>query len=204
MFWDDLSYLNRGSDRQRSAYQVLIGLDLFSILSEFDPVLAGTYPLGIETPESDLDILCHADDLDRFTHVVEAVYGDEDDFTVRQREKNDLPTVICNFRAARMSIELFAQPCPTEEQRAYRHLVAEARLLREGGEDALHAIRDLKMDGMKTEPAFGEYFCLDDDPYEVLLELADAPAEKISEVVVQAKFARRDQPMRISSVMQQA
>lgn len=202
MFWDDLSYLQRGSDRQRDAFRVLIELDLFSILAEFDPVLAGTYPLGIETPESDLDILCHADDLARFTQVVETVYGDEDDFTLRERVKDGLPSVICNFNAGRLPIELFAQARPTEEQRAYRHMVAEARLLREGGDEALLAIRDLKLDGMKTEPAFGQYFCLEDDPYEALLELADAPAETLSEVVIHAKFARRDQPIRMRSLMQ--
>src|SRR5690606_598474 len=102
-------------------------------------------------------------------------YGDEDDFSVRQREKNDLPSVICNFNVGLLPVELFAQPRPTEEQHAYLHMVAEARLLREGGEEALMAIRDLKMDGMKTEPAFGHYFRLEDDPYEALLKLADAP-----------------------------
>jgi hypothetical protein len=202
VFWDDLTYLNRGSDRQRDAFRVLIELDLFSILAEFDPVLAGTYPLGIETAESDLDILCHAEDLARFSQVVETVYGDENAFTLRQREKNDLPSIICNFHVGKLPIELFAQPRPTEEQHAYLHMVAEARLLREGGEEALLAIRDLKLEGMKTEPAFGQYFCLEDDPYEALLKLADAPAETVSDMVIHAKIARRDQPMRIRSALE--
>jgi hypothetical protein len=202
VFWDDLTYLNRGSDRQRDAFRALIDLDLFSILAEFDPILAGTYPLGIETAESDLDILCHAEDLDRFSQVVETVYGDEDEFTLREREKNDLPSVICNFNVGRLPIELFAQARPTEEQHAYRHMVAEARLLREAGEEAVMAIRDLKFEGMKTEPAFGQYFCLEDDPYQALLDLADAPAETLSEVVIQAKFARRDQPVRLRSALE--
>ena len=202
MFWDDLTYLNRGSDRQRDAFRVLIELDLFSILAEFDPVLAGTYPLGIETAESDLDILCHAEDLAHFSQVVESVYGDEDDFELRQREKNELPSVTCNFNVGKLPIELFAQARPTEQQHAYRHMIAEARLLREAGEEAVLAIRDLKLEGMKTEPAFGHYFRLENDPYQTLLDLADAPAETLSDVVIQAKFARRDQPMRLSSVIQ--
>lgn len=201
MFWYDLTYLNRGSDRQRDAFRVLIELDLFSVLAEFDPVLAGTFPLGIETPTSDLDILCCADDLAHFDEVVTAVYEDQYDFVVRHKEKNGLPTVVCNFRASNLPIELFAQPLATEEQVAYKHLVAEARLLREGGEEALYAIRELKVDGMKTEPAFGHYFCLPDDPYESLLHLADVSAEELSEVVIQAKFARRNQPIKLSAVL---
>ena len=202
MFWDDLTYLNRGSDRQRNAFRVIIEQDFFSILAEFDPVLAGTYPLGIETPTSDLDILCYAEDLEHFSEVVEHVYGDEDDFVTHHKEKDELPTVICNFQIGALPIELFAQPCPTEEQRAYRHLVAEARLLREGGEDAVAAIRELKLEGMKTEPAFGHYFCLPDDPYETLLTLADASAEELSDVVIQAKIERRNQPMKMRAVLE--
>jgi hypothetical protein len=201
VFWDDLTYLNRGSDRQRDAFQVLIELDIFSVLAEFEPVLAGTFPLGIETPTSDLDVLCHAEDLDRFDDVVTTVYGDQDEFELRHKEKNGLPTAICNFRMRDIPLELFAQPRPTEEQHAYRHMIAEARLLREAGDEAVQAIRELKLDGMQTEPAFGQYFCLPDDPYESLLTLADVSAEELSEVVIHAKFERRNQPMRLSSAL---
>ena len=141
MFWTDLTYLNRGSERQRDAFRVVIELDLFSVLAEFEPALAGTFPLGLETPESDLDVLCYAEDLDRFADLVTRAYGDEDEFEVRHTEKNRLPTVICNFRRQRIPVELFAQPRPTEEQNGYLHLVAEGRLLREGGAEAIEAIR---------------------------------------------------------------
>jgi hypothetical protein len=171
-------------------------------LADFEPVLAGTFPLGIETPQSDLDILFHAEALEQFSDVVTTVYGDQDEFALRHTEKNDLPTVISNFRVRNIALELFAQPLPTEEQHAYRHMVAEARLLREGGEEALQAIRSLKLDGMKTEPAFGQYFCLPDDPYETLLTLADVSAEEISEVVIQAKFERRNQLVKLNTVLE--
>lgn len=200
MFWDDLTYLNRGSERQRDAFRVLIDLDLFSVLADFEPKLAGTFPLGIEIPSSDLDVLCYAEDLDYFIQVVRAMYGDEDEFEIRHTEKNGLSTVICNFRVQNIPVELFAQPRHTEEQNAYRHLVAEARLLREAGEEAVVAIRHLKLEGMKTEPAFGQYFCLPNDPYEALLDLADVSAEELNEVVIQAKFGRRNQPMRLAHI----
>ena len=73
------------------------------------------------------------------------------------------------LRVGSMPVELFAQPRPVEEQNGYLHLIAEARLLREGGEEALQAIRQLKFEGVKTEPAFGQYFCLPGDPYESLV-----------------------------------
>ena len=197
MFWDDLTYLNRGSERQRDAFRVLIELDIFSVLAEFEPLLAGTFPLGIETPQSDLDIICFAEDLAHFAKIVTDAYGDQEGCELHQTEKNGLPTQICRFRVREIPVEFFAQPRHSEDQNAYRHLIAEARLLREGGEEATFAIRDLKLEGVKTEPAFGQYFCLPGDPYETLLTLADASAEEISEVAIQAKFERRNHPTKL-------
>lgn len=187
----DVASLNWGSDRQRDAYQALIELDILSVLAEFDPILTGTYPLGLEVATSDLDIVCHAEDLDRFAALVEAAYGYFDDFQVVQREKNGLPTAICRFRFRDFPVEIFAQPRPSEEQNAYRHMMAEASLLRAGGDEARAAIRLLKEDGVKTEPAFATYFRLEGDPYEALLAVAEMSAGEVEEVVLNARYLRR-------------
>lgn len=193
-------HLNRGSDRQRDAYQAMIELDIFSVLGDYDPVLAGTLPLGIETPESDLDILCEAEDLDRFEALVEAAYGYLDDFRQQRDIADGLASSISSFQYRRFPVEIFAQARPVDQQRAYRHMVAEGRLLREGGEEAAGAIRQLKLDGLKTEPAFGEYFCLDGDPYAVLAKMADAPTEELVNVVLQARVARRNRPQLLQTM----
>jgi len=79
-------------------------------------------------------------------------------------------------------IEVFMQPKPVEEQQAFRHLVAEARLLEccAEHEQVRAALRAMKERGMKTEPAFAAYFRLADygfdaDPYQALLQVYDAP-----------------------------
>ena len=195
VFWTDITHLNRGSDRQRDAYQAMIELDIYSVLGAYDPVLAGTFPLGIDTPTSDMDVICEADDLDEFEAVVKRTYSYLDEFSQHRSVKDGLPSSISNFRYQRFPVEIFAQARPVAEQRAYRHMVAEGRLLREGGEEALYAIRQLKLDGLKPEPAFGEYFCLEGDPYATLADLADAPTEALVEVVLQARMSRRNRPM---------
>src|SRR5688500_2261573 len=130
----------------------MIELDLLSHLGEFDPVLAGTLPLGLENEQSDLDILCYDESLDSYAEVVKFAYGNKYDFAINYTTKNDLPTAICTFRTQGLPVEHYAQARPTEQQNAYLHMVAEARLLREGGEEAVRVIRDLKQEGMKTEP----------------------------------------------------
>jgi hypothetical protein len=197
MFWTDIVHLKLGSDRQRDAYRVLVELDLFSVLADYDPILAGSIPLGIETTESDLDVICFADDLSACARLLEAIYGDMDEFALTRSVKHGLSTLICRFQYQHFQVEVIAQPRPIEEQSAYRHMVAESRLLREGGDDALQAIRQLKLQGMQTEPAFGEYFCLEGDPYQALLDLADAPTSVLVDVVLRGRVARRERPQRI-------
>ena len=67
--------------------------------------------------------------------------------------------------------ELFAQAIPVEQQHGYVHMLIEARLL-DLFPEAREAIRALKRDGLKTEPAFGQYFGIMGDPYAALLDLA--------------------------------
>src|SRR3712207_6182464 len=49
-------------------------------LAAFDPPVPGTPPLGLDLPASDVDILCHAPDLDAFAAVVGAAFGACDGF----------------------------------------------------------------------------------------------------------------------------
>jgi hypothetical protein len=188
--WDQIHYLRHGSERQRDAYFALIELDLLSVLAEYDPKLAGTIPIRLDMPHSDLDLVCCVYDLDAFERLLAAHYNDFDEFSIHRTEKNALPVSICRFRHRDFPVEVFGQPRPTHEQNAYKHLIAEARLLRLGGSEAEDALRALRADGVKTEPAFSQYFKLPGDPYDSLLELADAPVDQIIAVIQRAKWLR--------------
>jgi hypothetical protein len=163
------TYLTRGTARQRRAYRALQSLGVFRILRAYTPVLAGTIPLNIDIPGSDLDIICAARDLDAFTRDVTAAFGARPGFRIEHVTIKGVASVIANFDHAGFPIEIFGQPRPVTEQNAYRHLVVEARLLKIGGERARRAIRKMKNAGLKTEPAFARYFGIAGDPYEELL-----------------------------------
>lgn len=169
--WRDVSPLLRGNTRQQQAYHTLQALAVFSVLRDFDLVLTTTLSLGIDVPSSDLDIICEVHDFDRFQTTVEAALGQFELFKIRHTTAGDMPGIVASFRFQDFSIELFGEPQPVEQQNAYRHLCVAARLLEIGGEPARRAIQQLKAVGLKTEPAFADYFGLSGDPYQAMLEL---------------------------------
>ncbi len=186
--WRNLAYLERGTSRQRAAFRTLAHLNLLHILRDYDPVLVGTVPLNIDIPGSDLDIvhyLPQPDAIDSFRQIVEAHVGTERDFRQRQYQLRDVPTYVASFETDAFPVELFAQPLPVASQAAYRHLCVEYRLLHlaEDTDTAREVIRQLKRDGLKTEPAFAQYFGIPDDPYQALLRLSHADDDTLQDVI---------------------
>ncbi|MBY6278271.1 DUF4269 domain-containing protein [Symbiobacterium thermophilum] len=185
--WEDLRH---GTAAQRAAYAVLKELGIMDTLGPYHPVLAGTFPLDLNVPGSDLDIICEVHDIQAFRRVLTDTYGHLPGFEVRSATRNGLPTVVCNFTWRGVPVEVFGQPVPTRDSSAFRHMAVEARLLALAGTDAAAEIRRLKAGGLKTEPAFAQYFALPGDPYETLLTLADRPAEELERVVRRARQIR--------------
>lgn len=169
--WMNITYLREGTARQREAYHALMTLGIFEHLQAYSPVLAGTIPLDIDVPDSDLDIICEVHDLDAFERLIRECFSLYDDFRMRHYDVRGVASVVANFYAEGFMIEVFGLPYPVEAQNAYRHMVVEARLLALGGEKTKQAIRSLKQEGIKTEPAFAQYFGLVGDPYEAMLAL---------------------------------
>lgn len=188
--WSNIANLRYGTERQQAAYRALLDSDLFMVLADYSPVLAGTVPLNIDLPTSDLDILTHAPDLNHFEQDASFYYAHMPDFETRHKNIQDVPTFICRFLQGAFSIELFAQPVPVEQQAAFRHLVVQSRLLRLASDDARRAIRGLKREGLNTEAAFCRYFLIPGEPRAALLALYDAPITELEELVIAAAHRR--------------
>lgn len=155
-------------------------------MAQYTPVLTGTIPIDLDIETSDLDIVFEAHDLDVFEREVARLYGDFPGFEAHRAESMGLPASVINFATDRFPIQFFAQPLPVTRQRAYRHMMVEARLLRLAGKSARVAIRTLKKQGIKTEPAFARYFDLSGDPYETLYQLADADDAHLLDIISRA------------------
>lgn len=169
-----LEYLKKGNPRQQRAYEVLTRYRVFDVLQDYHPVLAGTFPIEIDIGGSDLDIICHLDpDLDGnvlqelvFSKIIPA----NTEIAVESSSVGGEKSIVIYFMLEELPIEIFGQNKPATLQNAYRHMIAEYRILQERGEDFKQEIINLKKRGIKTEPAFGMLLGLE-NPYEDLLKL---------------------------------
>lgn len=182
-FFRELTYLQQGSDTQCDAYRVLTAHGLMELLSDWGAILVGTIPLGIDVPDSDLDIACEAYDLKQFASEAYSSFGSYAGYSVREGWMGGLPYICIGFQCEDWPVELFAQPLPVEQQNGYRHMIAEYRVLQELDTTGHEEIRKRKRAGQKTEPAFADYLGLTGDPYAALLSLTDMDDSGLKKLV---------------------
>lgn len=173
----DIAYLGSGNERQKRAYAVLAELDIFSKLAKYKPLLAGTIPIAIDTPQSDLDIVCEVCDKTPFVKLVSELYGERKGFVCYE----DGDVAVCWFEVEGEKLEIYASPVPAAESNAFKHMIVEARLLKLGGEPFRKKVIELKKSGLKTEPAFAQLLELEGNPYDEMLILYEASEWELME-----------------------
>lgn len=178
---DVMAHLASGNERQQDAYKVLQSSGLLSILSAYQPYPAGTVPIDIDIPGSDLDLLCEAADLEAFETLVHQQLGGMQGFRCDRGDgrAGQRPYVTCSVDIGNWPIEIFAQSIAVRRQNAYIHMLVEWELLQLWGEAGRREIRKLKLKGWKTEPAFAAVLGLQGDPYEEMLHLAVMSKEEL-------------------------
>lgn len=160
-----------------SYVQALRETAMLESLAGFDPHVAGTPPLGLDLPDSDIDILCHAPDAAALAERIWRAFGECEHFALRQWTQGGRP-IVAGFRACGWAFEIFGAAQPVAEQLGWRHFRVERRLLAldSGLREAVMALR---RQGLKTEPAFAVALGLAGDPYEALLALEILPDEAL-------------------------
>lgn len=175
--WQDIEFLQDGSLTQKKAWKSLNNTSALEILANYNPVLTGSIPLDIDVADSDLDVICTVPDLNQFQDFLTSKFSHWENFSVQQIKVSGEATVIATFRDQYFPYEIFGQVVPVQQQNAYLHMLIEDFLIKLGGDRALQTIREMKIDGLKTEPAFANYFGINGDPYKELrsfaLELVD-------------------------------
>ncbi|MBO9657431.1 MAG: DUF4269 domain-containing protein [Chitinophagaceae bacterium] len=168
--FEDISYLQHGTIRQQQAFRVLTAHQIIQKLDKFQPILAGTIPLNIDIPESDLDIICCWKNEEDFISALVEYFGKADHFEWHKTTIRNELSIICSFILEDFPVEIFGQTIESTKQMAYRHMLIEYQLLEEKGEHFRKEIIRLKEAGFKTEPAFATLLNLEGDPYTQLLQ----------------------------------
>lgn len=167
--FETIDYLQYGTKNQRRAYSAIKNLGIMQNLSEYNPILCGTIPIGIDIVNSDLDIIMHVEEFSSFEYKVKTLFGNEQNFTFKKTSIRNTPVVKANFEFEGFEFELFGQAQPVKEQYAYLHMIVEDSILKHNPRFKEEVII-LKEQGVKTEPAFCTLLHLEGDPYEALLE----------------------------------
>jgi hypothetical protein len=143
---------------------------VLELLDGFDPRVVGTLPLGLAVATSDIDIVCHAPDLDAFAAILWKQYRDLRRFQMHQWRSKRRP-IVARFDFGDWVFELFGDVRLVDRQPAWRHFDVERRLLRFDDGRLRAALVRLRANGQKTEPAFAAALGLDGNPYEAMLRL---------------------------------
>lgn len=167
----NIDYLQEGNPRQRRCYDILKRLEIMERLADLSPLLVGTIPIDIDLTDSDLDIICEAHDMEACSAIMQA-YRRQPGFWQSIRTVQGIQRIVISFQQEGQWVEVFGQPIPTVEQNGYRHMLVEHKILTLLGSPYHEKVRELKRQGLKTEPAFGELLGLQGDPYLRLLEMS--------------------------------
>ncbi|MGS0526432.1 DUF4269 domain-containing protein [Zobellia nedashkovskayae] len=133
--------------------------------------MTGTIPIGIDLPESDLDIICECQNHSEFKTYLSENFSNKKDFKIYSTKQNGIDSIIAEFKTDNFLFEIFGQNIPTEKQNAYQHMIIENRILKEKGSEFKQKVKELKSKGIKTEPAFAKLLGLNGNPYSELLKL---------------------------------
>jgi hypothetical protein len=182
-FFNSRNCLLNGNARQISCCYKIQESHLLDKLSAYTPVLVGTIPLGIDLPESDVDIICRYKDFAECKDKLNKEFSKYEGFQLEEKVIRGDQIIKCSFIYAGEQIEIFASSQPVTEQNGYLHMIAEHRILRIGGEPFREKVMELRKAGMKTEPAFAHLLGLEGDPYERILEINTMTEEQLKILV---------------------
>jgi len=155
---------------------------ILDLLAPFDPHVVGTLPLGIALPDSDIDIVCHAQDPDAAAELIWTAFCSIDGFALYRWSARGRP-LIAAFEADGWPFEIFVSPEPVADQAGWQHFVVEQQLLDLGGFALRDQVMTLRMQGMKTEPAFATVLGLTGDPYSALSALYGRSDQDLLEII---------------------
>lgn len=189
----DVEYLKVGNLKQKQSYKILKNIKIFKILEEFNPILVGTIPIGVDVDKSDLDIVCEINLKNKgsLKNISTKNFSQFKNFKIIDTFSTT-GVVVINFFVDDMEIEIYASKVSSFETNGYRHMIIEERILSCCSLKFKEKIVALKKSGIKTEPAFAKLLKLNGNPYEELLNLEFLSDEEIVDKLKELGYEKRE------------
>ncbi len=161
-------------EKNEAVYAAVKSAGVLKSLKEHQPLLVGTFPLGIDVSGSDVDVLINVPDLTAAETLFKKHFSGFENFKTETHAQYSAVTASFDFQG--VPFEVFAQVKDSAKQSGNLHFLAEERLLHVGGASLGDKVLALRKAGDKTEPAFAKALGLSGNPYDELLRL-----QKLSE-----------------------
>lgn len=155
-------------EKNNKVFNAISQLGILKELRAFKPEVIGTFPLGIQTQKSDVDIALETSDLDKLEVKLKDLFDRYPDFAINRNVGGKFETIIVKFWFQDIRFEIFAQSQSVMQQDGFIHFQVEERILKMGTTDFRTEVIGKKKSGEKTEPAFAKILALVGDPYQAL------------------------------------
>jgi hypothetical protein len=193
--WENLSYLSSGTPEQQSIHHAINAEGLLTQLAAYSPTLVSTHCIGLNTPSSDLDIICSFPDSDsekaEFLKRLKSLLNGKHNFSgIHQREGSS--AVVARYSSLGWDFEIYADVVPVQLQNAYRHLTIMHSLLQLGGSVLKADVLKLRAHGQKGEAAFCSCLAISGDPYQKLLEFELMSLSEVQGMLVRAGYTSKN------------
>lgn len=149
----NIGYLRQGNARQQQAYALLTEHAVMETLKAFDPILVGSIPLNVGIETSDIDIICCWKSKNEFVEAVSNAFNTADCFSITEKNTDEGCIVRCQLAIHDFDIEIFGSRIPSDQQNAYKRMLAKYEIVERNGEDFRQGVVNLKRRGFKTGEA---------------------------------------------------
>ncbi|PJZ47170.1 DUF4269 domain-containing protein [Leptospira brenneri] len=183
-----VDYLQTGTAKQKELADDLENWKILKSLNGFKPVIAGTIPLDIDTETSDVDILVKFNIPAHLQKICYAKFRNLPEYSFVEKTVDLRVTLICRFKTKKFQYEIFGQSLEPTEQYGWIHMMVENRLLTLANPTFRERIRNLKQEGIKTEPAFCKLLDLKGDPYKILVQWNQKSDEQLKDLLSKNGF----------------
>lgn len=149
----NIGYLRQGNARQQEVYALLTDYAVMAKLERYDPILVGSIPLNVGTEASDIDIICCWQSKEEFVETVSNAFGNADCFSITEKSTDEGCIVRCQLALNGVDIEIFGSSIPSDQQNAYKRMLAKYEIVERNGENFRQQVVNLKRKGFKTGEA---------------------------------------------------